>query len=71
MAVAEPRMIVHQKSFRGLPAVMELPFAETLAAPRHGAIHHYVHVQSGVVVGWWVSYLVKKPTKPLKMRHFR
>jgi hypothetical protein len=40
MAVAEPRMIVHQKSFRGLPAVMELPFAETLAAPMHGAIHH-------------------------------
>jgi hypothetical protein len=49
MAVAEPRMIVHQKSFRGLPAVMELPFAETLAAPMHGAIHHNDHVLTGVV----------------------
>jgi hypothetical protein len=43
-------MIVHQLSFRGPPAVMELPFAETLAAPKHGAIHHNDHAQSGVVV---------------------
>ncbi|TKW77526.1 MAG: hypothetical protein DI543_15245 [Bradyrhizobium icense] len=64
-------MIVHQKSFRGLSAVMELPFAETLAAPMHGAIHHNVHAQSGVVARWWVGYLVEKPVKRLKTRHFR
>jgi hypothetical protein len=31
-------------------AVMELPFAETLAAPISGAIHQNDHAQSGVVV---------------------
>jgi hypothetical protein len=64
-------MIVHQKSFRGLPAVVELSFGETLAAPRHGAIHHNVHAQSGVVVRRWVGYLVEKPAKPLKNAPFQ
>jgi hypothetical protein len=49
MAVAKPRVIAHPKSFRGPPANMECLFTETLAAPKEGAIHHIVHVQSGVV----------------------
>jgi len=44
MAVAKPRKIVHQKSFRGPPADMEFPFTETLPAPKDGAIHHMDHV---------------------------
>src|SRR3977135_821836 len=59
MAVAKPRVIVHPKSFRGLPADMEGLFTETLAAPKDGAIHHMVHVQSGVVRQGTARYLIR------------
>jgi hypothetical protein len=72
MAIAKPRVVVHQISFRRpIRAVMELPFAETLAAPISGAIHQNDHAQSGVVVPWQVGYLVEKPAKPFKTGHFR
>jgi hypothetical protein len=50
---------------------MELPFAETLAAPISGAIHHNDHAQSGVVVLWKVGYLVEKPRKTAHNRPFQ
>jgi hypothetical protein len=50
---------------------MELPFAETLAAPIGGAIHHNDHAQSGVVVPGWVGYLVKKPRKAAQNQPFQ
>src|SRR3977135_701280 len=59
MAVAKPRVIVHPKSFRGLPADLECLFTETLAAPKDGAIHHMVHVQSGVVRQGTARYLIQ------------
>jgi hypothetical protein len=71
MAVAKPRVVVHQMSFRGPPAVMELPFAETLAAPKLGAILHMDHVQSGVVIANRVRYLTEWPAKPGKSSYFR
>jgi hypothetical protein len=58
-------------SFRGPPAVMELPFAETLAAPKHGAIHHMDHAQSCVAIGRRVRYLTKSPEKSGKTHYFR
>jgi hypothetical protein len=63
MAVAKPRMVVHQMSFRGPRAVMELPFAETLAAPKLGAILHMDHAQSCVVIAKAVRYLTERPAK--------
>jgi hypothetical protein len=71
MAIAKPRVVVHQMSFRGPPAVMELPFAETLAAPKHGAIHHMDHAQSCVVIANRVRYLTERPAKPGKSSYFR
>src|SRR6185295_14221320 len=71
MAIAKPRMIVHQMSFRGPPAVMELPFAETLAAPISGAIHHNDHALSCVVVGGRVRYWVENPWEPRKNPAFQ
>jgi hypothetical protein len=50
---------------------MELPFAETLAAPISGAIHHNDHAQSCVVAPRPAGYLVKKLANPLKTGHFR
>jgi hypothetical protein len=64
-------MIVHQKSFRGPQADMEFPFGESLAASKGGAIHHNDHVQSGVVPGGPVRYLIGNARKPRKTSHFR
>jgi hypothetical protein len=47
---------------------MELPFHETLAAPKLGAIHHKDHVQSCVVIARRVRYLTEAPAKTPKTR---
>jgi hypothetical protein len=64
-------MIVHQSTFRGLPADMEFPFGESLAASKDGAIHHMDHAQSGVVPGGPVRYLIGNVQKPRKTGPFR
>jgi hypothetical protein len=71
MAVAKPRVIAHPKSFRGASADMECLFTETLAAPKDGAIHHMVHVQSGVVRQGSVRYLIGTAQNKRKTGHFR
>jgi hypothetical protein len=71
MAVAKPRVVVHQMSFRGPPAIMELPFAETLAAPKLGAILHMDHAQSCVVIANRVRYLTERPEKRAETSYFR
>jgi hypothetical protein len=58
-------------SFRGPPAVMELPFAETLAAPKLGAILHMDHAQSGVVIGKRTGYFTQSPAKAGENGYFR